>query len=43
MPDYSNSEESEERRLAFIERRPIDPSKNMPFLHARRAHKVAAD
>ena len=43
MPEYSSSEESEERRLAFIERRPIDASKNMPFLHARRAHKVAAN
>ena len=43
MPEYSSSEESEERRLAFIERRPIDPSKNMPFLHARRAHKAAAE
>jgi 1,4-dihydroxy-2-naphthoyl-CoA synthase len=29
--DYPESEESEERRLAFIERRPIDPDKNLPI------------
>ncbi len=28
---YPETEESEERRLAFIERRPIDPSKNLPI------------
>ena len=32
IPDYSSSEEAEERRLAFLERRPIDPSKNLPFV-----------
>ena len=31
-PDYLRSEEAEERRLSFVERRPIDPSKNMPVL-----------
>ena len=31
IPDYASSEEGSERRLAFIERRPIDPSKNLPF------------
>lgn len=39
FPDYEESEEAEERRLAFIERRPIDPSKNMPYLHAVRKDK----
>ncbi len=29
-PDYSETDEAEERRLAFIERRPIDPAKNLP-------------
>ncbi len=29
--DYDESEESEERRLAFIERRPINPDKNLPI------------
>ena len=32
IPDYNESEEAEERRLAFLERRPIDPSKNLPFV-----------
>lgn len=31
-PDYHDTEEAEERRLAFIERRRIDPSKNLPLL-----------
>ena len=31
IPDFSASEEGRERRTAFIERRPIDPSKNMPY------------
>ena len=31
-PDYITSEEAEERRLSFIERRPIDPSKNLPLV-----------
>jgi 1,4-dihydroxy-2-naphthoyl-CoA synthase len=31
-PDYIESEEAEERRLAFIERRPIDPNKNLPTI-----------
>ena len=32
MPDYQASEESRERRMAFIERRPIDASKNLPYV-----------
>ena len=32
MPDYQTSEESRERRMAFIERRKIDPSKNLPYV-----------
>ena len=32
VPDYVASEEAEERRLAFIERRPINASKNLPLL-----------
>ena len=32
IPDYVSSEECRERRLAFIERRPIDQSKNMPYV-----------
>ena len=32
IPDYAKSEEATERRLAFLERRPIDPSKNLPFI-----------
>jgi dihydroxynaphthoic acid synthetase len=31
-PNYNESEEAEERRLAFIERRPIDPAKNLPLV-----------
>ena len=31
IPDYLASVECRERRLAFIERRPIDPSKNLPY------------
>ena len=31
IPDYSASEESRERRMAFVERRPIDHAKNMPY------------
>ena len=31
-PDYIVSEEAEERRLAFIERRPIDATKNLPLV-----------
>ena len=30
--NYAASEEATERRLAFLERRPIDPSKNLPFI-----------
>ncbi len=30
--DYITSEEAEERRLSFIERRAIDPSKNLPLV-----------
>jgi 1,4-dihydroxy-2-naphthoyl-CoA synthase len=36
VPDYIVSEEAEERRLAFVERRPIDPSKNLPLLQIER-------
>ena len=32
MPDYVTSEECRERRMAFIERRRIDPSKNLPYV-----------
>ncbi len=32
MPDYQATEEARERRTAFIERRPIDPSKNVPYI-----------
>jgi 2-ketocyclohexanecarboxyl-CoA hydrolase len=32
IPDYFASEECKERRLAFIERRPIDPAKNVPYV-----------
>ena len=42
IPDYDESEEAEERRLAFIERRPIDPSKNMPFLKISRKDRTGA-
>lgn len=35
-PDYIRSDEAEERRMAFIERRPIDPSKNLPLLPIER-------
>ena len=31
-PDYIVTEEAEERRLAFIERRPIDTTKNLPLV-----------
>ena len=31
-PDYITSGEAEERRLSFIERRPIDASKNLPLV-----------
>ncbi len=43
-PDYIESEEAEERRLAFIERRPIDPAKNLPTLGIKlKAPATAAD
>ena len=32
MPEYQTSKESKERRMAFIERRKIDPSKNLPYV-----------
>ena len=32
IPNYATSEECRERRLAFLERRPIDPSKNLPYV-----------
>ena len=32
IPDYAASEEGHERRMAFIERRPIDRSKNLPYV-----------
>jgi len=31
MPEYVTSEGFRERRMAFIERRKIDPSKNLPY------------
>ncbi|MEE8305359.1 MAG: enoyl-CoA hydratase-related protein [Candidatus Tectomicrobia bacterium] len=31
-PDYQKSEEAEERRLAFLERRKPDAAKNLPYL-----------
>ena len=30
-PDYLDSEEAHERRVAFLERRKVDPSKNLPL------------
>lgn len=41
-PDYIKSEEAEERRLAFIERRPINPSKNLPLLRIERKERAAS-
>lgn len=32
VPDYNTSEEAKERRLSFIERRPLDESKNLPYV-----------
>ena len=32
IPNFSASEEGQERRLAFLERRPIDTSKNLPYV-----------
>jgi naphthoate synthase len=32
IPDYMASEECMERRTAFLERRPIDGSKNQPYV-----------
>ena len=32
IPDYNDSAESLERRTVFLERRPLDPSKNLPFV-----------
>jgi dihydroxynaphthoic acid synthetase len=32
IPNYNAEEECKERRMAFIERRPIDPSKNQPYV-----------
>ncbi len=31
-PDYITSEEAKERRLSFVERRPLDQSKNLPYV-----------
>ena len=42
-PDYIESEEAEERRLSFIERRPIDPTKNLPVRHLGRKASVTGD
>ena len=42
-PDYIKSEEAEERRLAFIERRPIDPAKNLPLLDTEGDQVAAGD
>ena len=40
---YVESEESEERRLAFIERRPINPSKNLPLISVEKEVSVGDD
>ena len=32
IPDFLASDECRERRTAFLERRPLDPSKNMPYV-----------
>ena len=40
MSNYDESDEAEERRLAFIERRPINPDKNLPFLHVKRKQRL---
>jgi len=32
IPDFFSTEECQERRMAFIERRPIDQSKNFPYV-----------
>jgi 1,4-dihydroxy-2-naphthoyl-CoA synthase len=32
IPDFFSSDECQERRMAFIERRPIDQAKNMPYV-----------
>lgn len=32
IPNYQQSEECRERRTAFLERRPLDASKNMPYV-----------
>ena len=42
-PHYIESEEAEERRLAFIERRPIDPAKNLPLLDTEGDQVAAGD
>ena len=42
-PDYIKSEGSRERRLSFVERRPIDPSKNLPLLPIKRKAPAARD
>ena len=39
-PRYEETEESEERRLAFIERRPINPDKNLPITPTERQAKL---
>ena len=31
-PEYQKSDEAEERRRAFLERRRPDPAKNLPYL-----------
>ena len=41
--DYIESEEAEERRLSFIQRRPIDPSKNMRPLRIYRKAPATSD
>jgi 1,4-dihydroxy-2-naphthoyl-CoA synthase len=32
IPDFNESDEGHERRTAFLERRPPDPVKNMPYV-----------
>ena len=39
-PDYIESEEAEERRRAFIERRSIDTSKNLPLVNTKPKNQV---
>ena len=42
-PDYIESDEAEERRLSFVERRPIDRSKNLPLLRVKGKAQAGSD